>query len=130
MGTDTSENIEGTELNDALDGNGGNDYLSGLAGDDLVGSGGLDVLIGGYGNDTLAGGTDDDVYIWRVGDGDDVIDGDELGNDVLWIGGYGPASLSALHSGDDYVLILPDATIRIVDFYAGCNVIEAIQTEL
>ncbi|MCA9684618.1 MAG: hypothetical protein KC457_20705, partial [Myxococcales bacterium] len=98
--------------------------------DTLLGGFGADMLVGGAGSDTLGGGDDDDVYFWRMGDGSDIIDDESGGNDVLWIGGYSPESLSALRAGDDYVLILPDATIRIVGYYTGINQIESIQTEL
>ncbi len=78
----------------------------------------------------LGGGADDDVYIWQPGDGDDVISGEDSGMDVLWLGGQQAANLSALRAGDDYLLLLPSATIRIEGFYTGSNQIEAIQTEL
>ncbi len=42
--------------------------------DVIVGSGALDVLEGGKGNDVLQGGAGGDIYIFRVGDGQDVID--------------------------------------------------------
>lgn len=41
--------------------------------DVIVGSGALDVLDGGKGSDVLQGGTGGDIYLFRVGDGQDVV---------------------------------------------------------
>ncbi len=51
------------------------DHIRGLGGDDtLHGLGGDDVLDGGRGDDLLAGGAGADVYLFRRGDGRDVIE--------------------------------------------------------
>ncbi|MEN6082374.1 calcium-binding protein, partial [Chromobacterium piscinae] len=53
---------------------GGNDTIKGSAGDDvLVSVGGTVVLEGGKGNDTLKGGAAHDIYVFNLGDGNDVI---------------------------------------------------------
>lgn len=53
---------------------GSGDSLHGLAGEDtLAGLGGDDVLDGGRGIDRLEGGLGADIYVWRRGDGADVI---------------------------------------------------------
>jgi Ca2+-binding RTX toxin-like protein len=64
-GSDNAETLNGFDIDDTLDGQGGNDTLNGGSGDD--------VLTGGLGVDTLNGGHDDDAYIYRSGDGNDVI---------------------------------------------------------
>lgn len=76
--------LYGGEGNDALDGGLDNDLLfggighdtlsGGYANDDLYGEIGSDLLAGGGGDDLLAGGADDDLYIFRSGDGHDTID--------------------------------------------------------
>jgi 3-isopropylmalate/(R)-2-methylmalate dehydratase small subunit len=130
-GETDDDRLFGGDDGDTLDGDVGNDTLWGEAGDDtLLGRAGLDILIGGPGADMLEGGDDDDVYIWQLGDGDDIIDGDNTGNEVLWIGGYGPADLTPLRAGSDYVLVTPTGSIRVLDYYSGQNQIESIQTEL
>lgn len=130
-GETADDRLFGGDDGDTLDGGVGNDTLWGEAGDDtLLGLTGADVLIGGPGSDVLEGGEDDDVYIWQADDGDDTIDGEGAGNDVLWIGGYGPADLMALRAGVDYVLVTPTGSIRVSNYYSGQNQIEAIQTEL
>ncbi|OQW34303.1 MAG: hypothetical protein A4E19_02250 [Nitrospira sp. SG-bin1] len=57
--------LNGTSLNDLLHGGAGNDSLSGNAG--------ADTLIGGTGDDQLHGGSGNDTYVYRVGDGLDVV---------------------------------------------------------
>ncbi len=57
-----------------IEGGHGNDTLIGSAGNDIIGSGpGNDTLIGGPGNDRLMGGPGNDLFIFRAGDGADVI---------------------------------------------------------
>lgn len=68
------QTLFGTSGPDVLIGAGGNDELYGLAGnDDLQGQAGNDTLDGGAGDDTLDGDTGNDRYIYRLGDGDDII---------------------------------------------------------
>ena len=57
--------LNGTSLNDLLHGGAGNDSLSGGSG--------VDTLIGGTGDDQLDGGSGNDTYVYRVGDGLDVV---------------------------------------------------------
>ncbi|MGN5222264.1 calcium-binding protein [Aeromonas veronii] len=60
--------------NDTLNGGGGNDKLYGDAGDDtLNGGAGNDLLEGGDGNDVLDGGTGNDTYVFKRGNGVDLI---------------------------------------------------------
>lgn len=60
--------------NDNLFGAAGNDRLNGLSGDDT--------LLGGLGNDTLNGGEGNDVFIYRRGDGDDLITSETISNGI------------------------------------------------
>ncbi len=69
-----ADTLLGAAGDDRLYGEGGNDVLEGLAGDDyLEGGRGDDTLFGGPGSDKLVGGLGYDTYIWRQGDGADVI---------------------------------------------------------
>ncbi|HMU87938.1 MAG TPA: cadherin-like domain-containing protein, partial [Agitococcus sp.] len=62
------------EGHDTLYGDEGNDTLMGGNGNDvLYGGEGNDILIGGTGNDYLEGGEGTDTYVYRVGDGYDII---------------------------------------------------------
>jgi Ca2+-binding RTX toxin-like protein len=66
--------VNGTTGNDALVGGAYNDNLKGDIGNDtLTGNGGNDQLIGDGGTDSLVGGLGSDRYIWRQGEGADVI---------------------------------------------------------
>lgn len=59
---------------DWIYGGSGNDILMGGVADDYLDGGhGEDMLYGGLGNDRLLGGADDDVYMFRRGDGADEI---------------------------------------------------------
>lgn len=87
------EGIEGGNGNDSLTGNGQDNLLSGGAGrdtltggngaDTLMGGAGRDILRGGGGDDLLTGGGDGDVFVFRLGGGDDVVMDFEHGLDRL-----------------------------------------------
>ena len=71
----------GSASNDTLNGTSGNEWLVGLAGNDaLNGNAGNDVLDGAAGNDTLTGGAGSDTYLFRRGDGQDLIVNGASGN--------------------------------------------------
>ncbi len=104
-GQAAQDTLYGELGNDYLDGGNTEDKLYGDAGDDtLIGGNQDDTLIGGAGNDVMNGdgfsmmsgnapgdgGTqntsgDDDVFYFDSGFGDDIIQGFELGKDVLHI---------------------------------------------
>ncbi|MGR2691047.1 calcium-binding protein, partial [Pelomicrobium sp. P1] len=77
------QNLVGQETDDLLVGWGGNDYLYGSSGNDtlhggagtdhLEGEAGDDFLWGGKGEDFLRGGEGSDTYLFKRGDGRDVI---------------------------------------------------------
>jgi len=73
-GTPGHDTILGLGGDDALDGGSGDDTLAGGSGNDtLVGGAGHDSFDGGPGDDILDGGTGNDSYLFRRGDGQDVI---------------------------------------------------------
>jgi hypothetical protein len=73
---ENNDTLNGQDGNDTLNGLGGNDTLYGRSGDDVLNGGdGNDTLDGGLGNDTLKGGAGDDLFVFRMGDGKDQIDG-------------------------------------------------------
>ena len=80
------DNVIGSSHDDKLTGGGGSNTLEGGSGNDtLDGGGGADVLDGGRGNDTLDGGLDDsaaDTFIFRSGDGKDIINNFASGDKI------------------------------------------------
>ena len=71
QGDDT---LYGGTGDDQLDGGQGDDVLYGGAGDDFLDGGqGDDIIDGGAGDDVLIGGQGDDTFVFRAGDGNDII---------------------------------------------------------
>lgn len=69
-----NDDIDGGEGADTIFGGGGTDTILGGAGNDTISAGdGDDVIEGGSGDDILAGGNGYDDYVYRLGDGNDVI---------------------------------------------------------
>jgi Ca2+-binding RTX toxin-like protein len=142
-GTDTVIDIERVQFGDGevlqIVTNGatptaGPGLILGTSGDDVITGGtGGDVIIGGAGNDTLyghdvgdgdtptAGASDDDTFIWRVGDGSDVINGGTEGanGDTLVIIGNTQAETYRIYTYDE-------AVARIA--YAGSDENEIVVT--
>ncbi len=114
-----TEIIEGSSGNDRLYGRGADDHFLGAAGDDLLlGGGGEDILEGGAGRDRLFGGkgADDlwggggiDTFVFKPGEGIDVVHDLEAG-DVLDLRGLGfsdrEAVVAALTPDEDGVHFL------------------------
>jgi Ca2+-binding RTX toxin-like protein len=117
-----TENIVGTAFSDVLLADAGNNTLDGGAGDDILdGRSGNDILLGGAGNDvldgyigddqldggtgtdTLRGGLGNDIYVYRAGDGSDVIfEGVAEGTaDVLKLYGIAPSAVSLVRDGNN-----------------------------
>lgn len=83
------ENARGGAGNDTLIGNSVRNLLFGNAGDDT--------FEGDGGNDVLRGGSGDDTYIWRLGDGRDRIDEQNLGGtDAIHV--FDDTALSSLQN--------------------------------
>jgi Ca2+-binding RTX toxin-like protein len=96
-GTSAAEAIDGLGGNDTIRGLGGSDTLVGGLGDDLLfggaggdslsGGAGNDTIEGGAGNDTLSGGAGRDVFVFRPGDGTNIVTTFDYGFDkVRFIG--------------------------------------------
>ena len=78
------DTLDGDDGADRLEGGEGNDILSGGRHDDrLIGDGGNDRLEGGKDADYLTGGEGADEFLFRKGDGVDVITDFEDGTDTI-----------------------------------------------
>ncbi|WP_170566492.1 calcium-binding protein, partial [Ruegeria atlantica] len=102
-------------------------------GDDVVrGSNGNDTFLGGSGNDTLNGGGGADTYIYRLGDGNDVIS-DFSGrneNDRLVFADVNADDVSFSHNaGQDLVITLSNGdTVTVTDHFRNAyNDMELIE---
>ncbi|WP_039950092.1 calcium-binding protein [Wohlfahrtiimonas chitiniclastica] len=103
------------EGNDVLYGNEGNDYLDGGEGDDqLFGGKGNDTLRGGKGNDVLDGGEGDDHYVYYAGDGQDIIDHQGGGKDVLFFNDIREERLSFHRDGMNLVILVDNDSLQSV----------------
>ncbi|PKV50844.1 hemolysin type calcium-binding protein [Aquimarina sp. MAR_2010_214] len=80
QGDTASQRLDAGIYDDSLRGGQGNDTVLGNAGNDT--------LYGDLGNDSVYGGYDDDTYVWRSGDGDDLlIESNSGGTDTLLLTG-------------------------------------------
>ena len=96
--------LKGLGGQDTLEGGAGNDTLHGHAkGDSLDGGAGTDWLGGAKGNDTLTGGAGADTFIFKVGEGHDVITDFEDGVDEINLN-----VLPGEESYDDLIITLVD----------------------
>jgi Ca2+-binding RTX toxin-like protein len=105
----------GTGGNDAIDGYVGPDLIQGFGGNDTIRAGaGADRLEGGTGNDSLDGGADADVYVFRPGDGADVIGAaDPFADDVLRFEGIRREDVDLSRSGDALVVSVRNSADRV-----------------
>ncbi|MBP6683386.1 MAG: hypothetical protein KA159_08715, partial [Halioglobus sp.] len=108
--------FSGTELRTvaAIDGRGGQDQITGSAGDD--------VLIGGAGRDTLSGGLGNDTYVFRAGEGRDIIDNadpDSASLDILQLTDLDFHQVWLSRRRDHLVLNIAGSTDRVLikDWY-------------
>uniref|UniRef100_UPI0027397D79 calcium-binding protein n=1 Tax=Ruegeria sp. HKCCD8929 TaxID=2683006 RepID=UPI0027397D79 len=101
----------------------GDDILVGRAGDDtLQSTGGDTVFLGGAGDDTLQGSEDSDTYVYRTGDGSDVISDYSGHTDVDDLFVFTDATTSDVtfsqNGGQDLVMTLGDGeTVTITDHF-------------
>lgn len=153
FGNAGSNAIFGTAGRNALSGGAGNDRLSGLGGDDaadggegadmVIGGAGNDVLAGGTGNDLLLGGVGDDVleggtgsdhlaggvgadlFVFRQGDGYDVLQGFEQGIDKIALIGADINALFFAELGNDQTVFYGDGDAVTLTFGASLHLTEA-----
>jgi VCBS repeat-containing protein len=95
-----------TPGDDQLFGDGSANSLDGLAGNDRIyGGGGNDLLIGGLGDDVLNGEAGVDTYLYRLGDGNDVIEASEAQEALEFGQGIALQQLRYARTGGNDLLI-------------------------
>ena len=128
-GGNGEDSLSGDAGSDKLIGGNGDDTLAGGDGDDTLGGGnGTDVLSGGIGNDFLCGDGGADTFLFRLGDGTDVIKGFDVledkvqlveltANDLTWTSDA--RGMRANYGTDDSILFsgLSLADTASVDIY-------------
>jgi Ca2+-binding RTX toxin-like protein len=131
-GGEGNDSLYGGNGDDTLEGGLGNDTLNGEAGDDtllggdgndsLLGGAGNDTLDGGLGNDALDGGAGDDLYLLRVGAGQDTItNNDAAGIDTVRFEEVASNQLRQLSkSGNDLVIAYGETdTLTVKNHFSG-----------
>jgi Ca2+-binding RTX toxin-like protein len=115
FGGEGDDILTGSNNADDLDGGPGNDTLVGKGGADrLFGGPGNDTLIGGQGVDQLFGGEDNDQLVWNPGDGNDLVEG-ENGDDTLVFAGSNITENIAVAANGQRVLVLRDVGNIVMD---------------
>jgi Ca2+-binding RTX toxin-like protein len=111
----------GDNWHDQLWGSEGDDNLSGQGGyDEINGEGGDDVLRGGAGPDLLEGGDGNDTYLYRTGDGFDIINNldSDGGRDVLrFEEGISPSDISLTRDRTNLVLTFAGGGVSVVSYF-------------
>lgn len=117
-----ADTLIGQGGDDALRGGGGVDLMNGGAGADLlIGGGGNDRIIGGKGADTLKGSGGNDVFVFRPGDGADVIRAFQQGRDRIEFtrGADDVGDLTITQVGDDVRIAYQRGSILVENQSAG-----------
>jgi Ca2+-binding RTX toxin-like protein len=80
-----------------------------------------ETLIGGKGNDTLRGAGGDDVYLWNLGDGNDVISDNDGRNTLCFGAGILPGDVMTEESGLDLIFRINHTGegITVKNWFAG-----------
>ena len=113
FGNKKANKIVGTSEDDYIDGKTGGDTLSGGVGNDsLSGGSGNDSLWGGAGDDTLFGGAGKDIFVYKDGDGTDVIEDFDASLDKIRVLS-GDVSTPTVDSAGDVTFAVGDGEIVV-----------------
>ena len=124
--------LRGGEGRDTLHGGAGNDQLFGGAGDDtLRGGEDNDTLRGNAGNDLLQGDAGNDTYLFGRGDGQDIINNNDVdtgSTDILrFLAGITPSNITVSASANGLDLLVADPavigdsgdSVKLRNFFTG-----------
>lgn len=130
-GDGKANTLTGSKFRDIIRAGGGNDTIDGGAGyDDIDGGAGDDTIIGGKGMDLLTGGTGKDTFVFRPGDGADLITDFKPGEDSIRLEDFKDLKIADVikggkQDGPDFVLALPDGGSVILRNVDGTKLGEA-----
>ncbi|MDF2234458.1 Ig-like domain-containing protein [Albimonas sp. CAU 1670] len=129
FGAGAGDLLRGRGGDDLLAGRAGADRLEGGAGDDVLrGGAGADRLVGGRGDDRLVGGAGGDLFLFRPGEGENVVVDFDPAEDRLAIRGLeADDGLVTLDLGRDLLILGADLSIRIVGGGEGEGVADWIE---
>jgi Ca2+-binding RTX toxin-like protein len=97
-----------------IDGGGGEDSLLGSQGADVfLGGGGDDSVFGDNGNDQAQMGADNDVFQWNPGDGNDVLQGQDGADTMLFFGANVDENVDIAANGGHVVFVRNVANVTI-----------------
>lgn len=122
VGAETSVNLiefaDGTTLTVQELEAGGFDLVGTDAADSIDGTALVDRIAGGLGNDVLAGGAGHDIYLYKLGDGSDVIDESAVNvsdNTMRFVDIFSPYNVQVRRDGAslDYQLVVGSETITL-----------------
>ncbi|MFY2597132.1 calcium-binding protein [Achromobacter xylosoxidans] len=130
--------LEGGDGNDYLDGGSNVNVLRGGAGDDILGSPSSittaqNTYVGGTGNDIMTGNARGDLYLFNLGDGQDIIReySDTTNIDILRFGeGVSPADFTITRNGKHLVLTHSNGIDKITIegwYYSHMNTAQRIE---
>ena len=110
-GGNGKDRLYGQAGNDTLFGGAGADFLAGGEGDDsLKGGKGHDTLNGSKGDDTLIGGAGNNIFIYKNGDGNDVITDYKSSDQIRITGIY-----STVTSENDFIINVGSGSLTLKD---------------
>jgi len=108
------DTLDGGDGNDSMDGGHGEDLLEGGAGNDTMdGSYQNDTLIGGAGDDVLTGGWGRDVFVFRPGDGSDIITDFSILHDSFKFEGVADEDIDVRVEGNNTIISFEGTTITV-----------------
>ncbi len=121
IGSPGDDQITGNSGNDSIIGDDGNDTIYGGSGADSIDAGaGADSIRGNTGADTINNGDGDDFMLWRVGDGNDLIQ-DAPGLDNFTV--EGTAVADVFNFGQSLGTLLVNVGQALISVESGSTVI-------
>ena len=122
--SNSNDVITGWAYRNKIDAQGGNDAITTFAGADTIDAGsGDDIINAGIGNDTITGGSGNDTYIYKAGDGQDIIR-DISGTDTLNLQLIQASTLKFTQDNNDLLINFTNTSsdsIRVSEWFSSAD---------